>query len=610
MNTYFRILSFAKPFGRFAPKYILFVVLSIVFSLTTFSLLSPLLNTIFDTDAAEKLTVVTQKPVFDFTLDYAEKLFKYYFNQVIRQEGKAGALGYVCVIIVVANFFANIFRYLAGRTMGKVRATTVRNIRKALFERITCLHIGFFSNERKGDIMSRVTNDIQEVEGTIISSLKVIFKEPATIIGYFIFLFTISVELTLFTVVILPISGGVIAGIAKRLKKKAAQSQKNLGEMVGTIDETIGGVRVINAFNALPYIISKFNRKNDKYARINISMSNRFELAGPISEFLGIIAVALVLYYGGSLVLEGTSSLNGGQFIAYIALFSQILQPAKAISNASSGIQRGLASADRILQLLDTETEISDKENAKDLPSFNHSVEFKNVWFAYEKENILKGINLTINKGEMVALVGQSGGGKSTMADLIPRFYDPIKGDITIDGISLKDLKLESLRKHMGIVTQESILFNDTVFNNIAFGIENASEEEVIKAAKIANAHEFISKLPGGYNEIIGDRGVKLSGGQRQRLSIARAVFKNPPILILDEATSALDSESEKLVQEALTNLMKNRTSIVIAHRLSTIQHADKIVVVNKGEIAECGTHEELVNKEGIYSKLTRMQLL
>lgn len=610
MKTYFRILSFARPYGSFVPKYILFVILSIAFSLITFSLLSPLLNTIFDSEVVGKINEVNVKPEFSLTLTYPQTLFKYYFTQIIQAQGKVGALGYVCIIIVCANFFANTFRYLAGRVIGKVRAKTIRNVRRSLFERITSLNIGYFSNKRKGDIMSRLTNDVQEVEATIVSSLKVIFKEPATIIGYFIFLFILSYQLTLFTIVILPVSGAVIASIAKRLKKKAVQSQSNLGEMVGTIDETIGGVRVINAFNALSYVISKFNRQNDKYARLNVSMANRFELAGPISEFLGIIVVALVLYYGGSLVLSGESSLNGGQFLAYIALFSQILQPAKSISNSMSGIQRGLASADRILELLETKTEIIEKEDAKDLPVFNHSIEFKNVWFAYENESVLRQINLKINKGEMIALVGQSGGGKSTLADLIPRFYDPVKGEITIDGISLKDLKLQSLRKHMGIVTQESILFNDTVFNNIAFGVENASHEEVIKAAKIANAHEFISKLPGGYNEIIGDRGVKLSGGQKQRLSIARAVFKNPPILILDEATSALDSESEKLVQEALTNLMKNRTSIVIAHRLSTIQHADKIVVINKGEIAEWGTHEELVNKEGIYSKLTKMQLL
>ena len=383
-----------------------------------------------------------------------------------------------------------------------------------------------------------------------------------------------------------------------------------LGEMVSTVDETIGGIRVVNAFNAKKYVTDKFSQQNDKYAGLNISMSNKFELAGPISEFLGIIAVALVLFYGGKLVLSGSSTLTASEFIAYIGVFSQILQPAKAISTATSGIQRGLASAERILSLLQTSSKIKDKKNAKELTAFLQGIEFKNVNFSYEQEIVLKNINLTIKKGEMVALVGQSGGGKSTLADLIPRFYDPTHGQILVDGDDLRDVTQESLRKQMGIVTQESILFNDTVFNNIAFGETTATAEEVIKAAKVANAHEFISRLPNGYNEIIGDRGVKLSGGQRQRLSIARAVFKNPSILILDEATSALDSESEKLVQEALTNLMKNRTSIVIAHRLSTIQHADKIIVINNGEIVETGTHEELVNKMGVYSRLSKMQLI
>jgi ATP-binding cassette, subfamily B, bacterial MsbA len=608
MKTYWRIISFAKPFGAFVPQYILFVLLSIAFSITSLSLLAPLLNTIFDI-GSEKIKRVSELPAFSFDIEYLKTAFNFYFNKIIDQHGKVGALGFVCIVIVITNLLGNFFRYLSSRIIGRVRFKTVRNIRRALFETIVNLHIGFFSNEKKGDIMSRITNDVQEVESTIINSLKVLFKEPATIIGFFIFLFYLSPNLTFFSIIVLPISGAVIAGIAKRLKKRAIKSQEMLGEMVGTVDESIGGVRVINAFNAIPYIIGKFNGQNDKYAKINVAMSDRFELAGPISEFLGIITLALVLFYGGSLVLDG-KLLSGGEFISYIAAFSQIMQPAKAISTATSGIQRGLASAERILSLLDTESTIKDKENAKELVSFENAIEFRNVKFAYEKETVLKGVNIKINKGEMIALVGQSGGGKSTIADLIPRFYDPTEGEIRIDGISLKDLTLESVRKQMGIVTQESILFNDTVLSNIAFGVQNAPMEEVIKAAKIANAHEFILKLPNGYYEIIGDRGVKLSGGQRQRLSIARAIFKNPPILILDEATSALDSESEKLVQEALGNLMRNRTSIVIAHRLSTIQHADKILVVNKGEIAESGTHQELLNKEGIYNKLSRMQLL
>jgi ATP-binding cassette, subfamily B, bacterial MsbA len=607
LKTYLRILSFGRPFSKFLPKYILFVLLAILFSIFTFGMLIPLLNILFGKDS---LPVVNTLPEFSFSVSYIKEVFLYYFNDYLAKYGKAGGLVFVCVALLIPNLLANLFRYLSARTIGKTRARIVKNIRSALFDRVTGLQLGYFSNEKKGDIMSRITNDVQEVENTIVNSLKVIIKEPLTIIGFFAVLFYLSLKLTLFTFILLPVAGLIISGISKRLKKRAAKSQQTLGEMVSTLDESLGGIRVVKGFNAVGYIKKKFLSHNQQYADINVAMSNRYELAGPISEFLGIVTVTAILLYGGLLIINNNSELSGEAFIAYLAIFTQILNPAKAFSTAMSGINRGLASANRILELLDVQPKITDKPTATEIGSFTEKIEFRNVSFSYEKEKVLKNLNLVIEKGKTIALVGASGGGKSTLADLIPRFYDPTEGQVLIDGIDLRDLKQESLRNHMGIVTQESILFNDTVFNNIAFGVENAQLDAVIQAAKVAHADEFIVNLEKGYDTIIGDRGMKLSGGQKQRLSIARAVFKNPAILILDEATSALDSESEKLVQDALTNLMKNRTSVVIAHRLSTIQNADEIVVIQKGEIVERGNHEELISRQGVYHRLSRMQLL
>jgi subfamily B ATP-binding cassette protein MsbA len=429
-----------------------------------------------------------------------------------------------------------------------------------------------------------------------------------TIILYFAVLFFMSVKLTLFTILVIPISGAIIGGITRRLKKKAIESQESLGRIVNILDETIGGMRVIKAFGAQKYIRSKFDGETDYYSDVNISMAKKNELASPISQFMGVSVVAGILVYGGSLVLNNSSDLSASDFITYIIIFTQVLNPAKEISRAASSIQRGLASADRIFKVVDTPSEIKNAEQPIILDTFRDAVEFKNVSFSYEKEKVLDGISFTLQKGKTIALVGPSGGGKSTIADLVPRFYDPTEGKVTLDGVDLKAIEINSLIKQMGIVTQESILFNDSVFNNIAFGLEGISEEKVIEAAKIANAHEFIIELEKGYQTSIGERGSKLSGGQRQRLSIARAVLKNPPILILDEATSALDSQSEKLVQEALTNLMANRTTLVIAHRLSTIQHADEILVIKKGQIVQRGTHQELILEEGLYKKLSTMQ--
>jgi ATP-binding cassette, subfamily B, bacterial MsbA len=608
MKTYFRLLSFARPFGKFIPTYILVTILQVVFSLVNFAVLIPLLEILFDQIEPEKLENLKRLPEFTISVDYFKSLFYYHFSGIIDTAGKTGALKFVCAVIVISVFLANLFRYLSAVMLAKIRALVIKNLRTQVYERILSFPVSFFTERRKGDIVSRVTNDVQEVEHSVVSTLKVLFKEPAMIIGYFAVLFSMSVELTLYTMLLLPISGGLIAGIARRLKKRAHQSQQALGNINNILDESIGGIRIIKAFTATKFVFQKFVKEVQYYARKNVSIARRYEMAGPISEFLGVSVVAGILLVGGNLILQDNSSLTPSEFLAFLIIFSQILPPAKAMSSSFSNIQRGLAAGERIFEVIDTQSAITDARSSTVLPSFSTAVEFKNVSFAYEKELVLKNINLSIPKGKTVALVGPSGGGKSTLSDLIPRFYDPNEGEVCIDGKPLTSYTMDSIRKQMGIVTQESILFNDTVLNNIAFGVADADEEKVIAAAKIANAHEFIAEMPEGYYTEIGDRGVKLSGGQRQRLSIARAIFKNPPILILDEATSALDSESEKLVQEALTNLMKNRTSVVIAHRLSTIQNADLIVVLQNGEIAEQGTHSELIAKAGLYSRLIEMQ--
>lgn len=608
MNTYFRILSYARPFRRYIPIYVVYTLLAIVFGLLNFTLLKPLFDVIFEQSGPVDFSKYLEKPEFSFSIDYFLHAFNYYFLQISENFGKFGTLVYVCISIVISVFLANLFTYLSGVILAKIRAEVIKKMRMDIFEHVAQMHIGYFSTERKGDLMSKMTNDIQEVENSIIQSLRVVFREPATIILYFAVLFFMSFKLTLFTILVIPISGAIIGGITKRLKKKAVESQESLGRIVNILDETIGGMRVIKAFGAKKYITRKFDSETTYYSDVNVSMAKKNELASPISQFMGVSVVAGILVYGGSLVLNNSSDLSASDFITYIIIFTQVLNPAKEISRAASVIQRGLASAERIFKVVDTESEIQNVSNPRAVSSFENQVSFENVSFGYEKEEVLKNINFNLKKGETIALVGPSGGGKSTIADLVPRFYDPTKGQISIDGINLKELELTQLRALMGIVTQESILFNDTVFNNIAFGLEGISEAKVIEAAKIANAHDFIVQLENGYQTSIGERGSKLSGGQRQRLSIARAVLKNPPILILDEATSALDSESELLVQEALTKLMTNRTTLVIAHRLSTIQHADVILVIQSGEIVQRGTHQELMLEEGIYKKLSTMQ--
>ena len=605
MKIYFKLLSFAKPFNRFVPKYFILAVLAVIFGLANFTLMIPLLNVIFE--KVEVVTIVT-KPEFALNLDYFKAIFNFYFASIFKTYGQVGALQFVCVVIVVSVFLANLFKYWSQRVLTSMRTHVVKNIRESLFLKITSLHVGYFHSQRKGDLMSSLSNDVNEVENSVVSSVQVIFREPLMIIGYVVLLFSMSVKLTFFTLLVLPISGGVIAWISRKLRKEAEVGQGLLGEMLSIIEETISGIRIIKAFNAQQYVREKFDEQNNKYRGVLKSMWNKRELASPISEFLGISIVVLVILYGGRLVLENQSELNASEFITYIILYSQILIPAKNISTAVTNIQRGIASGARIFSVLETDINIIEDKGAVAKSSLNTDIVFKDVNFQYADTKVLEDINLTVEVGKMIALVGQSGAGKSTMADLLPRFYDVTAGQILIDGIDIRKIKLHDLNQLMGIVTQESILFNDTIFNNIAFGNKSANREEVIAAAKIANADEFIVKLADGYDTNIGDRGSKLSGGQRQRLSIARAVLKNPPILILDEATSALDTESEKLVQDAIHKLMQNRTSIVIAHRLSTIQHADTIVVMQDGKIIEKGKHAELISLNGTYKKLTDMQ--
>ncbi len=608
MSTYGRIISFAKPYHRYFPQYVVFAFLAIIFGLANLALLEPLFTVIFETKGEEELLKMANTEGLSFGMDYLKASFYQKFIEFKEANGPQGALIYVSVIIGISALFSNLFTYISNVIMGYMRADLIEKIRNKVFNNTSRLHLGFFAGERKGDIMSRMTNDVQEIEVTLMSSIKVFFREPATIIIYLTFLFITSVQLTLFTLVFFPIMGLIISEIVKKLKKKAILSQESLGRIVNLMDEVFGGMRVIKAFNARDYVGGLFENETRTYRKINVSMARKNELASPISQFLGILVVATLLVVGGNLVLNEETNLDGEGLLVYIIVFSQILNPAKSLSQSISSIQRGLASAERIFKLIDEKPQIQDKPQAQIKPSFDSDITFKEVGFVYDKEPVLTDINLTVEKGQTIALVGSSGAGKSTLADLVPRFYDTTLGEISIDGIPIKDIEVNSLRNLMGVVTQESILFNDSVASNIAFAMPNAKREDIVKAAKIANAHDFITALENGYDSTVGERGGKLSGGQRQRISIARAIMKNPPILILDEATSALDTESEKLVQEALTNLMKNRTSIVIAHRLSTIQHADLILVMENGHIIERGNHDELISQKGTYHKLINMQ--
>jgi len=608
MKTIWRLLSYSRPLNFYLPQYLLYTFLGVLFGLLNLTLLKPLFDVIFNQIDPELLKTYSFKPQFSASLDYFIHSFYYYFIQITTEFGSYGSLIFVCIIIILANLITNFFRYFSQVIMGIIRAKTIKNLRQEFFRKVSHLHIGFFTNERKGDIMSRISNDVQEIENSITMVLEVAFRDPLAILLSFVYLFWRSPSLTLFTLLMIPIAIVIITIIARKLRKTSRASQESLGRIVNQTEEMISGLRIIKAFNALDFINGNFKKETFNYARTYVSLVKKRDLASPLSEFVGVVFVSAILVYGGFLVLNQQSNLDASGFITYIIVFAQVLTPAKSISKAVAHIQRGIVAGERVFTIIDTRPAIKNKVNAVKIDRFKEKIEFRDVSFSYSDIPVLKHINLIIPKGKTIALVGPSGGGKSTLADLIPRFYDIGSGELLLDNIEIRDIDLYSLRNLMGIVTQESILFNDTIFNNIAFGLNNVSEEEVIQAAQIANAHEFIMQTKLGYQTNIGEGGSKLSGGQRQRISIARAVLNDPPILILDEATSALDSESEKLVQDALDNLMIGRTSVVIAHRLSTIQKADHIVVIKEGKIVEKGTHDSLLKNNGLYKKLSEMQ--
>lgn len=567
-------------------------------------MLAPFLDLLFNKDP-----LVTVKPAWHFSSDAMLNYLKYYLSYIIIWKGKSYALAAICGVIVTSILFKNLFVYLSYRVLSPMRNYVMTKLRADLYSKILELPIGFFTEQKKGDIISRMSNDANEVEWSVMSTLEAVITQPLTIIIFLGGLIFISPRLSLFMFVLLPVMGFLIGRVSRSLKKQSTESQEQLGVLMSILDETLTGLRIIKAFNAEKLIGSRFFSTNTRLNNIRNTMNFRRDLASPMSEFLGVIVLCIILLIGGNLVLSGNSGgLAAGGFITYILLFTQIINPAKALSTAFYNAQKGSAAIERIEEIIKVPLTVNDKPGAQTLQAFNNSIEFKNVTFAYDDKVILKNINLTIKKGQTIALVGSSGAGKSTLADLVPRFHDVTDGELLVDGVNIKDYTLHSIRAQMGVVTQEPILFNDTIANNIALGQFDISKDKIKEAARIANALNFIEQKEEKFDSNIGDRGSKLSGGERQRLTIARAVLKNPPILILDEATSSLDTESERLVQDAINNMMQNRTSIVIAHRLSTIRHADEIIVLQKGEIAERGTHDQLLAHGGIYKKLVDMQ--
>jgi subfamily B ATP-binding cassette protein MsbA len=598
-----RVIKYMVPYWSKGLTSILLSLLSTVFSLFSFTMASPFLGILFNNQPR-----VTDPIPFELSTDAIMQNLNYFLSQIIEHKGEKQALLAVSLMIVFFVFFKTLFHYLSNYAMAPLRTKVIRDIRNHLNSKVLDLQLSYFTDERKGDLISRMTGDVNEIEASIVRSLNNAIKAPITIIIYLTMLFIWSPKLTVFVLILLPVSGYVIGRIGKSLKRKSLKGQKKLGILLSYIEETLFGLRIIKAFGTEKKIHDRFKKENQSYTRLMTRLWRKKDLASPFSELMATIVIVLVMYVGGSIVLNSSSLMSPQEFITYLIVFSQIIQPAKELSTVFYNIQKGLASVERINGILDAPVTINEKPNATAINTFENKIEYKNLNFKYIDDYVLKNVNLDIKKGQKIALVGQSGSGKSTLVDLLPRFYDVVEGGISIDGNNIQDLKVNDLRKLMGIVSQESILFNDTIYNNIAFGMEHSSEEEIIEAAKVANAHDFILQTEHGYQTNIGDRGTKLSGGQRQRISIARAVLKNPPIMILDEATSALDTESEKLVQDALFKLMKNRTTIVIAHRLSTVHDADEICVLQDGEIIERGKHDKLILEKGVYKKLHDLQ--
>ena len=607
MSLYKRAIQYTKPYRSSFAVAIACNFLYAIFNVLALAFMMPILSVLFE----EQTEPVATKPVYSGNLfdlkDFASDYSSFYMNQVAEESGAIYVLLLSCLAFIVLFFFRNIFSYLSEFFLIDLRSGVSRDFRVDIHNKILALPVSYFTEKKKGDMLVRISSDVGEVEGNILNGLVEIIRGPVMIVVFVTTLFITSYQLTLFALLVFPVMGTLISIIGKSLKRDAGKAQIELGNIMSYVDETLDSLKIIKIFNAESQITKRFDQSINRFRRLLQKVMKKRALASPTSEFLGAITIGMIVFFGGKLSLEG-NGLKGSEFLFYIGTFYTLLDPIKRFSRSLSDIQKGQVSAQRIFEILDTEVSIRDKADAKDFPAFNHQIEFRNVSFGYAEKTIIKNFNLTIRKGETVALVGHSGSGKSTLANLVTRFYDVTQGEVLIDGVNVKDIKLKAYRQLFGLVTQDSILFNDTVFNNIALGDENPSPEKVREAARIANAEEFILKLPNQYDDVIGEGGGKLSGGQKQRLSIARAVYKNPPVMVLDEATSALDTQSEKLVQDALNKMMENRTSLVIAHRLSTIMNADRIIVLEDGSIIESGNHEQLLNKNGTYAKLIQLQ--